>query len=164
MPASSLDEIGPVLGRIASGVFILTAGDGGGQETGMLASWVQQASFDPPQITVAVNRARYLNEWVGEGSPVVLNIVGENEAQFLKHFGKGFEPGEEAFSDLQITRSESGGAILGEALGYLAGTVRAQLAAGDHEVYLIEITEAGQGPAFDSDRPMVHIRKNGLSY
>ena len=49
------DAIGPVLGRTPSGVFILTASSGDGQETGMLASWVQQASFDPPAITVAVN-------------------------------------------------------------------------------------------------------------
>ncbi|MBI3469346.1 MAG: flavin reductase family protein, partial [Planctomycetes bacterium] len=37
-----IDPIGPILGRLPSGVFILTARDGT-DETGMLASWVMQA-------------------------------------------------------------------------------------------------------------------------
>ncbi len=41
--------IAQVLGRIPSGIFVLTVGDDTGRETGMLASWVQQASFDPPE-------------------------------------------------------------------------------------------------------------------
>ena len=60
MPEATNDPttqaIGAVLGRVPSGVFILTASDGQGKETGMLASWVQQAGFDPPCDTVAVNQ------------------------------------------------------------------------------------------------------------
>jgi hypothetical protein len=40
-------EIGEALGRIPSGVFIATAEEGS-EKVGMLASWVQQAGFDPP--------------------------------------------------------------------------------------------------------------------
>ena len=45
-------KLTPVLGRIPSGVFILVGGDGAGRRTGLLTSWVQQASFEPPQVTV----------------------------------------------------------------------------------------------------------------
>ena len=51
------DALAAALGRIPSGLFVLTA-TSGGAETGMLASWVQQCSFDPPQVTVAVNKER----------------------------------------------------------------------------------------------------------
>ena len=57
-------RIAPVLGRIPSGVFILVAGDGTGRRTGLLTSWVQQASFEPPQVTIAVNKSRYLIDWL----------------------------------------------------------------------------------------------------
>ena len=50
-----------VLGRTPSGVFILTCSDGAGHETGMLASWVQQASFDPPMLALAVEQ--YVGDW-----------------------------------------------------------------------------------------------------
>jgi len=38
------------LGKVPSGLFVLTAKQGDA-ETAMLASWVQQCSFDPPQLT-----------------------------------------------------------------------------------------------------------------
>ena len=85
-----------VLGRVPSGIFILTAGSGD-RATGMLASWVMQAGFEPPMVSVAVKKERYLADWISEGQPFVLNLVGEDQAIFLKHFGKGFEPNEPAF-------------------------------------------------------------------
>ncbi len=60
------ENLGAVLGRTPSGIFILIAGDGQDNTTGMLASWVQQASFEPPQVTVAVNKKRYINEWLAK--------------------------------------------------------------------------------------------------
>ncbi|MBC8108463.1 MAG: hypothetical protein H7Z14_17895, partial [Anaerolineae bacterium] len=41
--------IGKALGRIPSGVFVLTAAHAG-ERMAMLASWVQQAAFEPPAI------------------------------------------------------------------------------------------------------------------
>ena len=73
--SSHNNPILPVLGRVPSGVFILTASDGEGRETGMLASWVQQASFEPQQVTVAVNGTRYLNQWLNDGAVVGLSLV-----------------------------------------------------------------------------------------
>ena len=82
----------PVLGRVPSGVFILTIGTGA-RSTGMLTSWVMQAAFEPPMVSVAVKLGRYVCDWLTAGEPFVLNLVGESQKQFLKHFGKGFEPG-----------------------------------------------------------------------
>ena len=53
-------ELGSALGRIPSGLFILTVGQGEA-ETGMLASWVQQCSFDPPRVSVAIQPQREIN-------------------------------------------------------------------------------------------------------
>ena len=47
------------LGRIPSGLFVLTARNGE-RETGMLASWVQQCSFTPPCVSVALRKGREL--------------------------------------------------------------------------------------------------------
>ena len=61
-------HIASVLGRLPSGLFILTARRGA-DETGMLASWIMQAGFDPPMITVAaLHKDRLLARWLTDGA------------------------------------------------------------------------------------------------
>ncbi len=163
-PQSSKEQIAAVLGRIPSGLSILAACNAAGDSTGMLASWVQQASFDPPCVTVAVNRKRYLNDWLGDTGKLALSLVGEGQKQFLGHFGRGFEPGEPAFEGLAISHAANGCPVLTDALGWLAGKVIGAVEAGDHLVYAVEIQEAGYSGSLDQTGPWVHIRKNGLSY
>ena len=49
----NIERIGAALGKIPSGVFIATSTHDG-EEIGMLASFVEQAGFNPPTITVAI--------------------------------------------------------------------------------------------------------------
>jgi flavin reductase (DIM6/NTAB) family NADH-FMN oxidoreductase RutF len=157
--------IAAILGRIPSGIFVLTARDesqGVVRETGMLASWVMQAGFAPPMITAAVGNRRYLGDWLSKGSPFVLNLVAHEQTALLKHFGKGFEPDAPAFEGLQLARSPSGLPVLSEALGYLECAPRSHVDSGDHRIFLAEVTSA---TLFDAEvRPMVHLRKNGMHY
>ena len=103
MTQPSHSPIVPVLGRIPSGIYILTARHGD-QETGMLASWVMQAGFKPPAISVAIGRERYLSQWLAEGCPFALCVVAEHQMALLKHFGRGFAPDAPAFEGLAIDR------------------------------------------------------------
>ena len=75
------------LGRLPSGIYILTVGEGN-DSTGMLASWVQQAAFEPPMVSVALKRGRHISERIEAGEPFVLNVVGEGHKSLLKHFAK----------------------------------------------------------------------------
>ena len=163
-PAPFHDAIGQLLGRTPSGVFVLTCGDGGGRETGMLASWVQQAAFEPPMLSVAINRRRYLNDWLAAAPRMALNLIGESQGRFLKHFGRGFEPDEPAFEGVAVTRTPAGLPALSEALGYVEGVVASVTEAGDHRLYLVEITSAAGFGELAASRPMVHLRKNGFHY
>lgn len=158
------DAIGRVLGRTPSGVFILTATDGQGRSTGMLASWVQQASFEPPALTVAVNAKRYLNDWLKASSQCGLNLVADGQHEFLKHFGRGFEPDQPAFEGMETTESQLGLPILTKAAGYMEGTITGQMEAGDHVIYLVQIQHAQADDQITETKPMVHIRKNGFGY
>jgi flavin reductase (DIM6/NTAB) family NADH-FMN oxidoreductase RutF len=156
--------IGGILGRTPSGLFVLTAADAAGRETGMLASWVQQASFAPPMITVALNRKRYLNDWLQESPRLAISFLGESHRDLLKHFAAGFAPDEPAFEGVAIARGATGLPLLARALGYVEGHVRSRLACGDHSVYAVEITGAGSVESLAQERPMVHIRSNGFKY
>ena len=164
MEIDTRHAISQMLGRIPSGLSILTVRDGQDHETGMLVSWVQQAAFEPPLVTVAVNRERYVHEWLEQSQCAALNLLGETHQQFLSHFGKGFKPGESAFDDVPIQRGVTGVPLLSGALGYLEGRLAGKLPAGDHVIYLLEIVGAGVEPDFATQRPLVHLRKNGFRY
>ena len=158
-PADS--AIVPVLGRIPSGIFIVTVRRGH-DETGMLASWVMQAGFHPPAISVAVGHGRYIGDWLAEGSPFVLNVVAEHQKALLKHFARGFPPGEAAFEGLELMRDPRGVAILCDGtLGHLCCNVRSYADSGDHRVFIADVID---GQLTSDAAPMVHHRKSGSHY
>ena len=151
----------PVLGRVPSGIYILTIGTGA-RATGMLASWVMQAGFEPPMVSIAVKQARYVCDWLAEGQPFVLNVVGEGQKNFLRHFAKGFEPGTPAFEGLAITHCARGVPILSEALGHLECEPVRHVDSGDHRLFLANVCRGRI--AHPDAHPMVHVRKSGANY
>ena len=163
-PLSPDADLAAVLGRTPSGLFIVTARSADGLETGMLASWVQQAAFDPPAVTLAVNRKRYLHQWLEHQPRLVLNLIGEDQKGFINHFARGFEPDDAAFTGLETVRTPAGLPALAGALGWMEGAAASHMEAGDHIVYLVQITAAARGPEFGGQKPWVHIRKTGLNY
>jgi flavin reductase (DIM6/NTAB) family NADH-FMN oxidoreductase RutF len=156
--------IGAVLGRTPSGLFVVSAASAAGDETAMLASWVQQASFSPPMLTVALNRSRRLNDWLAETPRVALSLLGESQRGLLKHFAAGFAPGEPAFEGVPLVRGTTGLPMLAEALGYLEGEVENRLNCGDHTVHLVRITGGGLNASMAQEKPWVHLRKSGFHY
>jgi len=150
----------PALGRVPSGIFILTIAKGD-QSTGMLASWVMQAGFEPPMVTVAVKQGRYVCDWLTDGQPFVLNLVGDSQKQYLGHFGRGFEPDEPAFEGLETTAAENGAPALNDALGHLQCEPVSHVDSGDHRIFLAKVHG---GSLANEGEPMVHVRKSGAQY
>lgn len=154
------DSLHKILGRIPSGIFILTVGTGE-RATGMLASWIQQAGFEPPSITIAVQRDRYVCDWLTEGQPFVVNVLGEAQKEYLAHFGRGFKPDEAAFEGLEVTYCPRGVPILADALGHLECERGEFVDSGDHRIFLAKVV---RGRLQNGGEPMVHIRKSGAHY
>ncbi|HLN28387.1 MAG TPA: flavin reductase family protein [Gemmataceae bacterium] len=148
------------LGRVPSGLFILTA-QSGIAETGMLASWVQQCAFDPPHLCLALKRDRSIVAWLDDDAPFTLNILDDNQTDMIAHFGRGFEPGDPAFNGLEIEHVDGSGAVLCEALAYLACRVSKRVPVGDHLLLLARVVS---GKVLNEGQPMVHIRKSGSHY
>jgi flavin reductase (DIM6/NTAB) family NADH-FMN oxidoreductase RutF len=148
------------LGRVPSGLFILTARQGD-DETGLLASWVQQCSFAPPLVSVALRKGREVLDWLTPGAAFTLNVLDETQTDMISHFGRGFRPGEQPFFGLAVSRPDGGAAVLDEALAYLACRVSARYPAGDHELVIAEVVA---GRVLGEGRPMVHIRKTAAHY
>lgn len=157
---SDTSSIEPILGRVTSGIYILTVG-AGERATGMLASWVMQAGFEPPMVSVAVKRGRYVCDWLSEGQPFVLNVVGESQKALLGHFGQGFDIGEPAFEGLDTTFCPRGVPVLTASVGHLQCEPAGHIDSGDHRVFLARVV---RGALASDEAPMVHIRNSGAKY
>jgi flavin reductase (DIM6/NTAB) family NADH-FMN oxidoreductase RutF len=153
-------QLAAALGRVPSGLFVLTLSREG-VETGMLASWVQQCSFEPPQVSVAVKPDRPINAHLTDGAAFALNVLGEGQTDLLKHFGRGFELNEPAFAGLALERATDGTPILRDALAHLQCQVVGRGPAGDHDLVIARVTG---GRLHGDGKPMVHVRKSGLRY
>lgn len=150
-----------VLGRVPSGIYVLTVGTGA-RATGTLSSWVMQAGFEPPMVSVAVKLGRYVCDWLTAGQPFVLNLVGQSQQKLMKHFARGFEPGTPAFKGLDITHCARGVPILKDALGHLECEPVRHIDSGDHRIFLANVVRGRLAHA--DTQPIVHIRKSGAKY
>ncbi|MCB9850595.1 MAG: flavin reductase family protein [Phycisphaerales bacterium] len=157
--AQDRETIGQALAMVPSGCSIITCA-AGGNSTGMLASWVQQAAFEPPAVTVAVKTGRPIEALIEQAGTFTLNLLGENPGPMFKHFGAGFAPGDDAFAGLLATVTDWG-VELADAAAVLSCRVTGKVDAGDHRVYVGEVVG---GKRNTDGKPYVHLRKNGFSY
>ncbi len=154
------------LGRVVGSLCILTAQKGNEENLlngAMVASWVSQASFSPPGITIAVAKERAVENLLHTGDSFALNILEQNNHQnLLKQFLQSFKPGDNRFADLQIKLSPGNQPLLNEALAWLEGTVNQRMECGDHWLIYAEIKH---GKVIQKDGiTAVHHRKTGANY
>ncbi len=149
------------VGRIVGSMCIVTT-QRNDLRSAMLASWVSQATFNPPGLTIAVAKERAIESLLPSGSQFVLNILEEGKhLGMMKHFLKPFSPGEDRFVGVETETAENGSPILKESLAYLECKVEQRLECGDH--WLIYATTK-QGNTFSKGLTAVHYRKSGSHY
>ena len=161
-------DLDKALGRLSGGLYVVTArqsdGEGGTRSGAMVASWVSQASFEPPGITVAVAKDRAIEALLQVGDRFVLNILREdNHQQLLRHFLKRFPPGADRFAGVSTLNGvAAGGPVLGDALAFLGCRVAQRLEGPDHWIIYAEVEE---GNVADTEATTaVHHRKVGNHY
>jgi flavin reductase (DIM6/NTAB) family NADH-FMN oxidoreductase RutF len=151
------------VGLIPSGLFIVTVRDPATQLIdGYLASFVQQISFNPLIVSLAIKPGRPAYDLIKAGNPFVINIVGDHDKTYLKHFWKGYDPAQNPFSEIPHHEGEFSGVILDQAKAAIECVMTSFVKPGDHEVVFAEV-KASHIMNTES-KPMVHIRKSGADY
>lgn len=158
-PATNVEQ---AVGRIVNSLCIVTAH----QEdvsSAMLASWVSQATFNPPGLTVAVAKDRAVESLMYPGGQFVLNILAEGKhLGLMKHFLKPFGPAEDRFTGIATEIADNGSFVLSDALAYLECSVTNRMECGDHWVVYATIEN---GKLLQTDAvTAVHHRKSGNHY
>ena len=161
MIATDKDSIGKALGRVASGLYIVTVRLGE-RRTAFLASWIQQASFEPPIISLAVGAGRPAQELFEDGASFAVNLIPSGDTSLMKHFGRGFAPDQDPYAGLDVGRGVTGVEILPTAVANLECKIVASQAVGDHVLYFGEVIGGRLNP--EGGEPAVHVRRSGLRY
>lgn len=154
------EALGQAIGRLSSGVYILTL-LADAEKHGMLATWIIQAAFEPPMLTVAVQRKREILSFIQIGTKLCVNALSKKNMDIFKSFARPYQEGVDRFEGLQLADKQSSAPVFAEALSYLDCIVKDKMDAGDHVVFLCEITD---GEFMNNDEPMLHTRKNGFQY
>ncbi|ABX07978.1 diflavin flavoprotein [Prochlorococcus marinus] len=154
------------LGKVIGSLCILTAFKNTEEESlsgAMVASWVSQASFNPPGITIAVAKDRAVETLLHKEDLFALNILNEeNYHKLLKQFLQPFKPGADRFKGIQVDQSPGKQPILPEALAWLEGSVQQRMECGDHWLIYAQIHH---GKVLSSDGvTAVHHRNTGANY
>jgi len=148
------------LGRVPSGLFIVTT-EANGAPLGFLASFVMQAGFDPPTISVAVAKGRAHLDAMRASGRFAISILDAESGHLMRPFFKKMEPGQSPFDGLATERTPDNSIVLSEALAWLDCRWSGEYETGDHVVVFGVIVE---GALAREAEPKVHTRKDGLGY
>jgi len=158
-PASSVEQ---AVGRIVGSLSVITA-QRGDAKSAMLASWVSQATFTPPGLTVAVAKDRAIESLMHSGGRFVLNVLAEGKhLGLMKHFLKPFGPGEDRFAGVETQEASNGSPILKDALAYLECRAESRMECGDH--WLVYAVVENGSLLQPNALTAIHHRKSGTRY
>lgn len=155
------DRVGPALGQITSGLYIATATIDG-EPSGMLCSFVEQASFQPPMVTIALSPDRRIVEafTMSEQKLIGLNVLSSDNQPLIGPFAN--PNNEDPFSGVPLVENAYGLPQLERSMAFLVCEYRQEMIAGDHHVYLFEVLD-GELTEEDAE-PIMRVRRNGFSY
>ncbi|MFA9479638.1 flavin reductase family protein [Phycisphaerales bacterium AB-hyl4] len=155
--------IAEALGRIPSGLFVLTA-QHEDRRQGMLTSLVQQVCFEPPMVCVSVAKGRPIMPLISESRQFALCQLSENDKLLLRKFAGGVDPSDDPFLGFDLVNTHLHNLpVLKHALAYLECELACHLdVEGDHDLFVGRV-HAGARLKKD-DTPHIHLRENGLKY
>jgi flavin reductase (DIM6/NTAB) family NADH-FMN oxidoreductase RutF len=155
------ENVGRAIGRLASGVHVLTC-ERQEQAHGILMTWISQAAFEPPSITVAVKVGRPILSELTEGSQFVVNVLAKTNSDIFKNFAKPDVPSDQRFAGLNLLPKTSFGPVFSAAVAYMNCRVYKVVEAGDHNLIVAEVVG---GEVLNPDaEPMTHLRRSGFQY
>ena len=155
-------QLGKALGRLASGVFVVTV-ESSGKRDGMLATFINQVAFDPPSIAAAVNKQRDILQMLAVNAAFTVNVLSSKNMNIFKAFAKPHAGGaDNRFNGFNLQENNGGGPVFADAVSYINCRTIELIDAGDHTIVLAEVI--GGALLNAEDQPMVHLRNNGFQY
>ncbi len=150
-----------VLQYVPYGLYALTVKHAG-EEHGMTANWVTQASFEPAMLVVAVENTSKTIGMIRDAHHFAINVFLQGQRELAGKLARGSATAPQKLKGIKTKPApRSGAPILTEALGWVECRVVATLPSGDHTLVLGEVLAAGM--EHDGAQPLT-LEDAGLRY
>jgi flavin reductase (DIM6/NTAB) family NADH-FMN oxidoreductase RutF len=157
----NLEGAATAMGRIPSGLFVITSGDKE-SGTGYLASFVQQVSIEPLIIGICVGKDRAAVGEIRKSKRFAVHVLAKENNSLMKHFARGFEAGQKAFEGIKVSDGILGTPIIDESFAVIECELLPESSQpGDHVIFF---GKAVAGALKKSEQPMFHTRPHGRRY
>jgi flavin reductase (DIM6/NTAB) family NADH-FMN oxidoreductase RutF len=151
------DELRAVLGRVPSGVAVVTVG-AGGQRLGLTVGSLVGLSLEPPLIAVAISRQAAMHELLREAEGFAVSILAAGQERLADHFARGVPP-IAMWNGISTEAGEFDAPLLSGAAGWLECRVCDELSVGTHTLYVGGVLRAQLG----ADTPaLIRVRGDYL--
>ena len=122
-------------------------------------TWVSQASFEPPMISVCIKRNSASYEIVKKRGEFILHLLGDNQKELASTFFKPTVFENEKLNGEEFSL-ENNLPLLKDVPAYIQCKVVEILENGDHPLFLAEVVDA----KINNDSNPLELRKTGWTY
>ncbi len=105
------------------------------------ANWLTQVSFDPPMVALAVEQDAYSLELIRESGVFVISVLREDQREVAGTLGRAHAKTPDKIDAYAHEPAPSGCPALVDALGWVDCRVTGSVPAGDHVVFVAEVTD-----------------------
>jgi flavin reductase (DIM6/NTAB) family NADH-FMN oxidoreductase RutF len=137
------EDLRALLGRVPTGVAVLTV-DAGGQRLGLTVGSLVGLSLEPPLVGFALSKEAAMHELFREAGGGALSLLAAGQDWVAQHFARGVPP-IAMWHGIATEPGASGAPLLVGALGWLECTLRDELAAGTHTFFACEVARVEVG-------------------
>ena len=146
------------LRMLSYGVYILSSVNEGDYCVSTI-TWVSQASFEPPMISVCIKRNSASYEIVKKRREFILHLLGDNQKELASTFFKPTIFENEKLNGQEFSL-ENNLPLLKDIPAYIQCKVVEILENGDHPLFLAEVVDA----KINNDSNPLELRKTGWTY
>lgn len=140
-------ELRNAFGEFATGVTIVTARTGAGEDIGITANSFSSVSLEPPMLLWSIGLNSQNLDSFQPGFRFAVNILCKAQEPLARHFGRS---GSDQFLVLPVAcRVERGLGdvpLIGDGLACFECVLEQAVAAGDHKVLIARVERFSQGP------------------
>jgi flavin reductase (DIM6/NTAB) family NADH-FMN oxidoreductase RutF len=155
------NTVGRALGRIPSGLFVLSVLDDT-RRFGMLASWAQQAAFDPPTVSLAIAKDRPMRDTIVRTKRFALSVIAAGDSDLLRRFARQRGPEHDPFDGVDVITAPSGITVVAGALAWLdCELLQAVDFGADHDLMVARVAA---GEVLRQGQSFTHVRGSGFHY
>lgn len=125
------------------------------------ANWITQVAFEPPTVAISVEHDAFSLDLIRASGVFAISVLRADQKEVAMTLGRAYRKTPEKVDAYPLESAPSGCPTLPSAIGYVDCQVTGEMPAGDHVVFLAEVTSVGQ---FGEPGDPLVMRAAGFKY